>query len=156
MAEKEQAAEVPRKAPSVAGLVDEYLTKHAMANKKSWKEDKRCLEKDVLPLWGTRKAGDIKKRDVVLLLEGIVERGSPITANNTLEKIRKMFNFAVERDILEFTPCYGGGGHLRGNFFNAARKSTGATKAKAFPCFRLRSSGVFSLERFRRSVRAVW
>lgn len=62
---------------------------------------------DVLPLWGIRKAADIKKRDVVLLLEGVVERGSPIMANNTLEKIRKMFNFAVERDILEFTPCYG-------------------------------------------------
>ena len=52
MAEKEQAAEVRRKAPDVATLIDEYLTKHAMANKKSWKEDKRCLEKDVLPLWG--------------------------------------------------------------------------------------------------------
>ena len=107
MREIEEAAEAHRRAPSVADLIDEYIKKHAMINKKSWKEDKRCLEKDVLPLWGTRKAADIKKRDVVLLLERIVERGSPIMANNTLEKIRKMFNFAVERDILEFTPCYG-------------------------------------------------
>lgn len=92
---------------SVKGLVEEFIEKHSMNNKKSWKEDKRCLEKDVIPLWGSRKAKDITKRDVVLLLEGIVKRGSPVMANNALEKIRKMFNFAVERDILEFTPCYG-------------------------------------------------
>jgi len=96
-----------RKAPTVADLVDEYIEKHAKNNKKSWAEDKRCLEKEVLPLWGARKAKDITKRDVVLLLEGIVKRGSPVMANNTLEKVRKMFNFAVERDILEHTPCYG-------------------------------------------------
>ena len=107
LAEKVEAAEAQRRAPTVADLVDEYLKKHAMVNKKSWKEDERCLRKDILPLWGDRKAADIKKRDVVLLLERIVERGSPIMANNTLEKVRKMFNFAVERDILEFTPCYG-------------------------------------------------
>jgi integrase len=107
MDERDQAEEASRQAPTVADLVDEYLRKHAMVNKKSWKEDKRSLEKDILPKWGKRKAADIKKRDVVLLLEGIVERGAPIQANNTLEKIRKMFNFAVERDILEYTPCYG-------------------------------------------------
>jgi integrase len=104
---KQQELEEHRKAPTVADLVKEYIEKHAKASKKSWKEDQRCLEKEVLPLWGKRKAADIKKRDVVLLLEGIVERGSPVMSNNTLEKIRKMFNFAVERDILEFTPCYG-------------------------------------------------
>jgi len=97
-----------RKTPTVKDLIDEYIKKHAMVNKKSWQEDKRCLEKEVLPLWGRRKARDITKRDVVLLLEGIVERGSPVMANNALEKVRKMFNFAVERDILSFTPCYGG------------------------------------------------
>lgn len=107
LAEKTAAEEACRTAPTVADLVDEYLRKHAMVNKKSWKEDKRSLERDVLPLWGNRKAADIKKRDVVLLLEGIVERGAPIQANNTLEKVRKMFNFAVERDILEYAPCHG-------------------------------------------------
>jgi len=107
LAEKEEAVEARRKAPTVADLVAEYLKKHAMVNKKSWKEDQRCFAKDVIPYWGERKAVDIKKRDVVLLLERIVERGSPIMANNALEKVRKMFNFAVERDILEFTPCYG-------------------------------------------------
>lgn len=105
--EQVQAAQERRLAPTVKDLVKDYLDKHAKANKKSWKEDQRCLEKDVIPLWGHRKAKDIRKRDVIDLLDGIVQRGSPVMANNAFEKIRKMFNFAVEKDILEYSPCFG-------------------------------------------------
>lgn len=96
-----------RKAPTLSGLVDEYLDKWAKPRKKTWREDMRILHKDIIPVWGRKKAKDIKKRDVVLLLDGIVDRGSPITANKTFEIIRKMFDFAVSRSILEFSPCGG-------------------------------------------------
>lgn len=46
--------------------------------KRSWKEDQRLLNRDVKQAWGKRKAKDITKRDVVLLLEEIVKRGAPI------------------------------------------------------------------------------
>jgi len=106
--EAEQAAKLERvKAPTVADLVDEYMTKHAKPRKKSWAEDQRVFKKDIIPAWGSRKAKDITKRDVILLLESIFERGSPIASNNTLEKVRKMFAFAVERDILKHNPCAG-------------------------------------------------
>ena len=58
----------------------------------------------MLPAWGKRKAKDIRRRDVILLLDEIVERGSPIQANRTLAVVRKMFNFALSRDILDTTP----------------------------------------------------
>ncbi|MEI6702094.1 MAG: hypothetical protein WCL71_00995 [Deltaproteobacteria bacterium] len=54
-----------------------------------------------------RKVADIKKRDIVLLLESIIERGSPASANNNFKIIRKMFRFAVQRDIIEHSPCDG-------------------------------------------------
>lgn len=105
--DKSAAREERRKAPTVADLIDEYLTKHAKPKKRGWQEDKRILEKDALPAWGKRKAADITKRDVVLLLERIVERGSPGSANNNFKIIRKMFAFAVDRDILPISPCIG-------------------------------------------------
>jgi integrase len=105
--EKQRLAQERRAALTVEELCQEYLEKWAKPRKKSWKEDKRCLDKDVIPLWGKRKARDITKRDVILLLESIVERGAPVQANNTLEKVRKMFNFAVERDIIQHSPCQG-------------------------------------------------
>lgn len=103
----EKKAEEDRKNPTVAELIKEYIEKHARPNKRGWAEDKRILEHDALPSWGKRKAADISKRDVVLLLEKIVERGSPGSANNNFKIIRKMFSFAVERDILQISPCTG-------------------------------------------------
>lgn len=93
-----------RAAETVAELVEEYLEKWARPRKRSAAEDERNLRKEVLPLWGGRKAKDIKRRDVIALLDEIVSRGSPIQANRTLAVIRKMFNFAVSRDILDATP----------------------------------------------------
>ncbi len=90
---------------SVRNLVEEYLEKWAKPRKKSWKEDERILKKDVLSIWGRKKAKDIKRRDIVLLLDEIVDRGAPIQANRVLAVIRKMFNFALSRSILETSPC---------------------------------------------------
>ena len=41
----------------------------------------------------------------VLLLDEIVERGAVITANRVLAVTRKMFKFAVGRDIIDASPC---------------------------------------------------
>lgn len=102
-----QEREVRRNAFTISDLITEYINKHAKPSKKSWRDDERILNKDALVAWGKRKAADIKKRDVVLLLESIIERGSPGSANNNFKIIRKMFRFAVQRDILEHSPCDG-------------------------------------------------
>jgi hypothetical protein len=66
--------------PTVAKLVEEYLNKHAKPKKRFWRTDERLLNKEVIPLWGNLKANEIRKRDVILLLEGVVERGAPATS----------------------------------------------------------------------------
>lgn len=93
-----------QQAETVAELVQEYLEKWARPRKRSAAEDERILRKDVIPAWGRRKAADIKRRDVILLLDRIVERGAPIQANRVLAVVRKMFNFAVSRGVLDATP----------------------------------------------------
>jgi len=105
--EKVRLAEDKAMEITVAKLCTEYIERHAKKFKRSWETDERILNFDIIPAWGKRKAADITKRDVVLILEKIVDRGSPVMANNTFATIRKMFNFAVERDILPHTPCYG-------------------------------------------------
>ncbi len=115
-----------KKAFTIEMLVNEYIEKHAKKFKRSWPEDERILHKELLNEekskgtdswskrkekgtvdWSQRKAEDITKRDIVLLLEKIIERGSPSMSNNTFQVVRKMFNFAVERDILPYSPCGG-------------------------------------------------
>ncbi len=99
-----EARRAERNAETVAELVEEYLEKWARPRKRSAAEDERILRKDVLPYWGRRKARDIRRRDVIKLLDTIVERGAPLQANRTLATIRVMFNFAIARDIVDATP----------------------------------------------------
>ncbi len=100
-----EARRALRDAPTVSDLAAEYLERWAKPHKRSWAEDQRILEKDILPAWHNRKAKDITRRDVITLLDRIVDRGAPIVANRTLAVIRKMYNFGVQRDIVPTTPC---------------------------------------------------
>jgi integrase len=93
-----------RDAETVNDLAEEYLEKWARPRKRSAGEDERIIRKDVLPAWGKKKARDIRRRDVILLLDTIMERGAPIAANRTLGVIRRLFNFGVSRDLLDATP----------------------------------------------------
>lgn len=81
------------------------MEKWAKPRKRSWQEDERLIQKEILPKWGKRKASSIKRREVILLLESIAERGAPIIANRTFALLRRIYNFAIERDILDQTPC---------------------------------------------------
>ena len=67
----------------------------------------RLLRLHILPRCGKRLARDITRRDVIELLDGIVESERPITANRALALVRKLFSWAVERDIITASPCVG-------------------------------------------------
>ena len=94
-----------RKAETVAELTAEYLQKHAKPQKRSWREDERILNADVLPHWRHKRVRELTRSDVRMLVESIAERGAPIMANRTLALVRKMLNFAIERDWLDANPA---------------------------------------------------
>jgi len=94
-----------RLAPLVEELAKQFLEKHSKLKKKSWAEDQRILEKDILPRFGKLRARDLRRRDVIAMLEDIAIR-APVSANRTLEVLRKMYNWAVEREIVETNPCW--------------------------------------------------
>jgi integrase len=103
--EKRKEKIAVRDSSTVDGLIEEYLELWAKPRKRSWAEDERFLKKDVRPYWGQLKASDITRRDVILLLDRIKNRGAPIAANRALACIRRMFNFGIERDIITASPC---------------------------------------------------
>lgn len=99
--EKRRAA----KAETFGDLAALYLDKHAKVHKRSWKEDERIINAELLPYWKHVKVGDVKRGDVRTLLERIVDRGAPIMANRTQQLVRKIFNFGIGRELLEANPC---------------------------------------------------
>jgi integrase len=95
-----------RAAETFAELTAQYLERHAKRTKRSWRKDLQILEKDLLPRFGRRRASDITRRDIIAMLDDIIARHAPIQANRTLEVVRKLFNWAIGRDMIEANPCY--------------------------------------------------
>lgn len=93
-----------KRSPTLTDLLTEFWERE-LSIKKSGAEMRRLLEKDVLPAWGKRKVQDITRRDVVVLLDKVRDRGAPVTANRLLGRLTRLFNFACERGILEESPC---------------------------------------------------
>jgi integrase len=100
------ARAVDRRAETFGDLWTEYLGRHAKQNKRSWRDDERIAKAELLPWWRHRKAKDITRRDVREVLDTIVDRKAPVMANRTLALARKVFNFGLERDLVENNPCH--------------------------------------------------
>jgi integrase len=66
----------------------------------------RDLENHVLPSLGDRRLSDVRRRDVQLLVDSLVERGlSGSTIRNVLDPLRRIFHRAVQRELVPFSPC---------------------------------------------------
>jgi integrase len=89
---------VRRRVPTVEEVALLYVERHARPKKRSWREDERIIEHDVLPRWRARAARGITARDVRRLLDDIVDRGAPIQANRTFALLRRLFNWASAPD----------------------------------------------------------
>lgn len=91
---------------TVATLVDQYTARH-LSKLKSAGHARQFLDRFVIPAWGDRDVKDITKRDVIDLLDGIVDSGRGMTANAVLAYTRAFFNWCVKRDVLTVAPTNG-------------------------------------------------
>jgi integrase len=106
-AKKIEAKEEYKAANTMSEFFDNFFLRWAQKNKKSWKEDERIFTKDIRPHIGNAKLVDLKRKDIIALIDIVVDRGAPVAANRLLACIRKILNHAVEKDIIETSPCYG-------------------------------------------------
>jgi integrase len=97
------------KADGVDRIVEEFLERHVMRSNRprTAQETERLLRQHVLPRWRGRMVHEVTRRDVLDILDRVVDAGTPIAANRVLAAVRKFFNWAVARDILAASPCAG-------------------------------------------------
>lgn len=89
----------------------EHLTKRFMAEyserfKKSHAQDRRVLDKHVLPRWRRRPYISIRRRDVIELLEDLLKSGRPSLVNRVHSLVSTIYTFAIDSDLTEVNPCY--------------------------------------------------
>ena len=86
-------------------MAERFIERYAKVKNKGWKQVEQRINYEILPRWKKRPIASITQRDVIELLDSIVDRGSPVLANRVLAIVRKMFNWCCERGTLETSPC---------------------------------------------------
>lgn len=109
-AAQKQATRVAARTPVDRDLVErvaaQYIARHVKGlSTTSQQEIERILNKQIIPAWSGRRLSQITRVDIHELLDSIVDRGTPVAANRTLGWLKGMCNFAVERGIIEVSPC---------------------------------------------------
>ena len=99
---EKQAERQAQKAPknTVHAVAEDWLKRDQASNRRL-PEVKRILDRDVLPAIGDMPITDLRKRDVIGLIDAIADRGSGIMANRTLGIVKRMLTWAAGRDIVE-------------------------------------------------------
>ncbi|SDF06113.1 tyrosine-type recombinase/integrase [Rhodospira trueperi] len=100
---------VPEAPPddTIRDIITEFIARHAKVRNRSWQEVERVLRREVEPAWGHRRIGEIERKDVIRLIDSVVDRGAPVMANRVLAHTRKLFNWAVSRDLVATSVCAG-------------------------------------------------
>src|SRR5579872_415143 len=89
---------------SVEHLAAEFMERYVRPNLKRPDLVEAILYRNVLPAWTGRDARTIKPREVVDLLDRIVDRGAPVFANRTAQVLGQLFRFGIQRAIVEESP----------------------------------------------------
>lgn len=85
-------------------VVADFIQRYAKPRNRSWPEAERLLSRGDLAPWQERDVRSIGRRDVLDVIDAMVERGAPVQANRQFAAMRKLFGWAVERGILDTSP----------------------------------------------------
>lgn len=78
-----------------------------LSTRKGADEVRRGWKKDVLPKLGPLYAEEVRRADIMEILDSVVARGAKRLANRLLAEMRQMFGFAVVREIVTTDPTAG-------------------------------------------------
>jgi integrase len=73
-----------------------------------WRQQRHVICDYMVPAWGRKTVHDVRKRDVIELIEGIAQ-DKPVMANRALSVIRRFFRWLRGRDVVALSPCDGVG-----------------------------------------------
>jgi integrase len=82
------------------------LYKKTSDRKRSWPEQRRIFEREVLPTWRDVPVRDVTRKDIRALVYAKAEM-APIMANRMLARISRLFTFALELDWIAANPASG-------------------------------------------------
>ncbi|AUY40506.1 integrase [Leclercia sp. LSNIH3] len=97
--------EAEKNAIHVSGLAAEYYTRQIETTYKHPELFRSSLQKNIVALIGKMKVEDVRPRHIDTVLQDVLERGSPTVANDVLRMLKRLFDYAVVRGMVEVNPA---------------------------------------------------
>jgi hypothetical protein len=104
---KEQAREaVQRRQDTFEAVAEEFIKRH-VSKLRTAANVTGTIRRELIPRLGKYPLTKVTRRDVVALLEEVVDSGRPYIAHHLLAYLKKLYNWAIARDLygLENSPC---------------------------------------------------
>ena len=77
-------------------LSHQYLEAHKGTHSRSWSDEvNQVLARDVLPAIGNHRVAAVKRHEVAQIVERVVGRGSPASANSCLKVVRTIYRWGI-------------------------------------------------------------
>lgn len=80
-----------------------YLDQHAKPFKKTWREDQRIVDKNIVPEIGRMHPKDLRRREARQFLDRIATH-SPVLSIRVMSIARKMYNWAMDEEYVDRNP----------------------------------------------------
>ncbi len=97
--------EAARTVMTVGSLADEYFERMVLGKWKHPNIVRSRIEKDIRPHLGKLSLESVEPRHVDAMLQAVVKRGAPTMANDVLRWVRRMFDYAIKRQMVRFNPA---------------------------------------------------
>jgi hypothetical protein len=113
-----KAEEAERRGPTFTAVAEDYIRRHVKRNLKTAKDRREVearIRRELVGRWGDRPIAEIRNRDVVRMVDEIIDAGGdpkpgsrlrsggPNAARHALSTARALFAWAVERDTYGIT-----------------------------------------------------
>lgn len=92
---------------TVESICADFIRQYARPRNRSWREAERIMDREFVSVFGQRDIREIKRHDIIELMDGAIERGASYQANRIHAHLRKLFNWCMERGIIEASPVAG-------------------------------------------------
>lgn len=86
-------------------LADEYFAAQILGRWKHPNIVRARIDNDIKPNIGHLPIGDVKPQHIDAMLKVIVKRGAPTMANDVLRWVKRMFDYAIKRQMCQFNPA---------------------------------------------------
>jgi integrase len=103
---QEQIEAGERAGDTVARWAAVFLEQHAQVKTRpqSYRATERTFRLYVVPRWGGKLVGDIRRRDIIELIYDIA-RTAPFQANRSLAHLSRFYRWLLNRGVVQSSPC---------------------------------------------------